>query len=96
VVQAQLDEFTRGVRLQVTQRSLDVHAAQAAMTVAERGLESARENRHVTADRYREGLIPSSELLDAEVGLLRAGLDLTDALAQARLAVAGLERALGK
>ena len=60
------------------------------------GLESARENQHVAADRYREGLIPSSELLDAEVGLLRSGLDLTDALAQARLAAAGLDRALGK
>jgi outer membrane protein len=95
-VQAQLDEFTRGVRLQVTQRSLDAHAAQAALAVAERGRESARENRQVAADRYREGLIPSSELLDAEVGLLRAGLDLTDALAQARLAAAGLDRALGK
>ena len=95
-VQAQLDDFTRGVRLQVTQRALDLKAATAAVAVAERGLESARENQHVAADRYREGLIPSSELLDAEVGLLRSGLDLTDALAQARLAAAGLDRALGK
>ena len=32
-----------------------------------------RESRRVAADRYREGVIPSSELLDAEIALRRAG-----------------------
>jgi outer membrane protein len=95
-IRAQLDDLTRRIRLQVTQRALDLKAAVAAIEVASRSVDSARENQHVAADRYREGLIPSSELLDAEVGLLRAGLDLTDTLAQARLAAAGLDRALGK
>jgi hypothetical protein len=39
---------------------------------------------------------PSSELLDAEVGLLRAGLDRAEALARLRLAVADLDRAVGR
>ena len=34
-----------------------------------------RESRRVAADRYREGVIPSSELLDAELARERAGLD---------------------
>jgi len=95
-IQAQLDDLSQRIRLQVTQRSLDLKAAVAAVAVAERGLDSARENQRVAADRYREGLIASSDLLDAEVALLRAGLTLTDALAQARLAEAGLERAIGR
>jgi outer membrane protein len=95
-IKAQLDDLSRRIRLQVTQRALDLKAAVAAVAVAERSLDSARENRRVVADRYREGLIASSDLLDAEVGLLRAGLDLTEALAEARLAEAGLERALGR
>jgi outer membrane protein len=95
-LRAQLEDLTRRIRLQVTQRTLELEAARAAVAVAERGLEAARENQRVAGDRYREGLIASSELLDAEVGLLRAGVDRTEALAQLRLAAAGLARALGR
>jgi outer membrane protein len=95
-LRAQLEDLTRRIRLQVTQRTLELEAARAAVAVAERGLEAARENQRVAGDRYREGLIASSELLDAEVALLRAGVDRTEALAQLRLAAAGLARALGR
>jgi outer membrane protein TolC len=49
----------------------------------------------VTRDRYREGLVPSSELLDAEVALLRADLDRTSAEVRLRLAEVLLDRAVG-
>ena len=55
-----------------------------------------RENRRVAGDRYREGVIPSSELLDAEVAHERAALARTEALAALRLAAAGLDRAVGR
>jgi outer membrane protein TolC len=42
------------------------------------------------------GVATTTELLDAHVALLQAELDLTRALAAARLAVARLERALGR
>jgi outer membrane protein TolC len=61
-----------------------------------RALVSARENARVAGDRYRAGVIPSSELLDAEVGLLRAGLERTSAQAALRLADAALARAVGR
>ena len=48
------------------------------------------------ADRYREGVIPSSELLDAELAHERAALARTEALAALRLAAAGLDRAVGR
>lgn len=92
----QLEDLERRIRLEVTQRLAELETAGAAVLVAERGLEAARENRRVAADRYREGVIASAELLDAEVALLRAGLDRTEALAQARLAAAGLARAAGR
>ena len=47
-------------------------------------------------DRYREGVIPSSELLDAETALERAELARTEAMASLRLAAAGLDRAVGR
>jgi len=92
---AQLEELDRAIRLEVTQRTLELRTAGARLAVAERSLDSAKENRRVASDRYREGVIPSSELLDAEVALERASLQRTEALALVRLAGAALERAVG-
>ncbi len=91
-----LEDLERHIRLEVTQRQLELSTARQAVAVADRGLDSARENVRVARDRYHEGVIPSSELLDAEVALLRAGLDRANALAQVRLALANLDRALGR
>jgi outer membrane protein len=91
-----LRELDRAIRLEVTQRALELRTAEARLAVAERSLESAKENRKVASDRYREGVIPSSELLDAEVALERSGLQRTEAQALVRLSVAALDRAVGK
>jgi outer membrane protein TolC len=91
----QLVELDRAIRLEVTQRSLELRTAEATLAVAERGLESAAESRRVAADRYREGVIPSSELLDAELAKERAALLRTEAMAAIRLAAAALDRAVG-
>jgi outer membrane protein TolC len=64
--------------------------------VAERTVESAAENVRVSSDRYREGVIASSDRLDAETGLLRAGLERVRALTRQQLATAELERAVGR
>jgi len=91
-----LAELDRALRLEVTAQFLEIETARAAIAVAETAVASAVDNVRVAGDRYREGLIPSSELLDAETALLRAGLDRTTAQARLRLAIAGLERAVGR
>jgi outer membrane protein len=91
-----LEDLERRVRLEVTQRLLELATARQAAAVAGANLDSAHENVRVAHDRYHEGVIPSSELLDAETALLRAGLDRTNALAQVRVALANLERAVGR
>ena len=95
-IRAQLDDLTERVRLQVLSAALEIANAEAAVDVSERAVASARESQRVAAERYREGVILSSELLDAEVALLRAELDLTSSLASQRLAQAALDRAVGK
>ncbi len=94
--EARLDDLDRRIGLEVAARRLDLRTARAAARVAARALGSATESRRVAADRYREGLIPSSELLDAETAHLRAGLEHAEALANVRLAVALLDRAAGR
>jgi outer membrane protein len=92
----QMDDLDRRIRLDVTARFLDVRTARRAVDVASRSLDSAGENRRVSADRYKAGVGLSSDLLDAETGLLHAGLDRTAALARLRLALASLDHATGR
>ncbi len=92
----QLDDLERRIRYEVTERALDLKTAAAAVEVAARNVEAAQESRRESADRYRAGLVPSSELLDAEVALLRAGLDRAEAQAKLRLAQVALDRAVGR
>lgn len=92
----QLEDLKSHLRLEVTSRTLDLRTAQAALTLAGRNLEAARENLRVVRDRYQEGVVSSSELLDAETVLLRAGLDQTSAATQLRVALANLDRAVGR
>jgi outer membrane protein TolC len=95
-LEQQLESIRQNLRLEVTSRLLDLRNARALLEVTERSLESARENLRVASDRYREGVIPSSELLDAETALLRAGLDQTEAATRIQRALARLERAVGR
>jgi outer membrane protein TolC len=92
----QLADVDHRIRLEVTQRVQERRTAGARVALSDRSIVSATENRRVAADRYRAGVIPSSELLDAEVALLRAGLDRTEAQAAVRLADAALLRATGR
>ena len=92
----QLEDLERRVRLDVTARALDLSTRRAALTVAERNFEAARENVRVSQDRYREGLIPASELLDAQSRLLQAGLSRTRSSTQLQQGRANLDRAVGR
>lgn len=95
-LEKRLQDFDQRVALEVKSRRLDLATEIEAVRLAEMALAAAGENQRVASDRYRAGLIPSSQLLDAEVGLLRAGLEKTDALAAALVMRARLERALGQ
>ncbi len=91
-----LEDRERRVRLHVTASALDLRTRRAALQVAERNREAARENVRVSQDRYREGLIPASELLDAESRLLQSGLSRTRSATQLQQARANLDRAVGR
>jgi len=50
----------------------------------------------VVAERFKAGLVTTTEVLDAQQALLLAQFDRTRALANARLANARLDRTLGR
>ena len=91
-----LEDFDSTVEVDVRQRAADLVSAQASIVAAEEAVRSAAEARRVISERFSVGVATSTDALDAQVALLQAELDRTRALANARLAAARLDRALGR
>ena len=95
-VEARITDFDRQAAFEVEARRLDLDSSRAAIAAADQGIRSAVEARRVVGERYRAGVVTSTDVLDAEVAVLQAELDRTRAMAAARLAEARLTRALGR
>jgi outer membrane protein TolC len=91
-----LAEFDSMLGFEVQQRRLDLEAARESTRAATDEVAAASEARRVVAERFRAGLVTTTEVLDAQQALLVAQFDRTRALAGARLAEARLDRALGR
>jgi outer membrane protein TolC len=89
-------EFDTTLDVEVRQRRLDLDSAHAAVASAEDSVRAATEARRVVGDRFGAGVATPTDVLNAQVALLQAGLDRTQALANVRLAEARLDRALGR
>ena len=85
-----------GVMLEVTQSYLGVNQAKERKAVSEQGVKQAEENYRIMNDKFKKGLAPNSELLDAEVALLQAKLNLTQSLVDYELSMARLSKSIGE
>lgn len=85
-----------GVTLEVTQSYLAIQEAQQRKIVSEQGVAQAEENYRIMDGKYKQGFAANSELLDAEVALLQARLNLTQSLVDYELAIAQLTKATGE
>ena len=88
--------WASALAVEVRQRTLDLSSARAQIEAAQEGVRAATEARRVVEERFAAGVATSTELLDAQVALLQAELDRTRSVANARLAFARLDRALGR
>ncbi len=91
-----LAEFDSQLEADVRSRRRDLESAQAAVLAASDAVRSAEEARRVQSERFSAGLATSTDVRDADVAALQAGLDRTRALASVRLAEARLERTVGR
>ena len=85
-----------GITLEVTQSYLNIQKAKERKVVSDQGVSQAEENYRMMDGKYKQGLVANSELLDAEVALLQAKLNLTQSLVDYELAIAQLSRAIGE
>ncbi len=91
-----LADFDRTLDVEVRQRWLDTQSNRAAVTAALDSVTAATEARRVVTERFNAGVATTTDVLDAQVALLQAELDRTQALASVRLADARLNRAVGR
>ena len=89
-------DFDRQLAFEVEQRRLDVDSALAAIAAADVGIRAAQEAQRVVGERFTAGVATNTDVLDAQTDLLQAELDRTRAVAAARLAMARLDRAMGR
>jgi outer membrane protein TolC len=94
--ESRLRDFDSLIEVEVRQRSADLRSAQASIEAAEAGVRAAAGARSVLAERFGAGVATNTDVLDAQVALLQAELDLTRAVANAQLAAARLDRAMGR
>jgi len=81
--------------LEITQSRLSSARAKEKARVAGQAVAQAEENLRVTRERFKQGVALNTEVLDAEVALLQAELNRTQAAIDLALAQAKLEKALG-
>jgi outer membrane protein len=96
VVQARLAEFDSTVALEIRQRLSELESSRAALDAADVAVRAATEARRVVGERFAAGVATSTDVVDAQVAILQAQLDRTQAIASAHLAEARLNRAIGR
>jgi outer membrane protein TolC len=95
-LQDALGQLKDGISLEVAQNYLNFAQAKQRISVAEQTVKQAEENNRVTNDEYKQGLVPNTDVIDAETALLQSKMNYTQTLVDYELAQAGLEKAIGQ
>ncbi len=83
-----------GITLEVTQSYYELLKAKEKIEVAKLTQKQAEENFRVTNEKFKQGMISSSELLDAETALLNAKISLIRAYLDYQIAKENLEKSI--
>lgn len=92
-VESQLKDM---ITLEVQQNYYDLLLTREKIDLSEQNVKQAEENYRITNERFKAGLTPNSELLDAEVALLQAKVGRTEAFIDYELARARFHKSTGK
>jgi outer membrane protein len=95
-VRERLEEFDSVMAVEIRQRVAELNASDAAIAAADAEVLGASDARRVVGNRFSAGVATSTDVVDAQVRVLQAGLDRAQALANTRVAEARLDRALGR
>jgi len=91
-----LEEFDSVMAVEIRQRLAELNASDAAIAAADAEVLAATDARRVVGNRFTAGVATSTDVIDAQVRVLQAGLDRAQSLANTRIAEARLDRAIGR
>lgn len=91
----QLDESREKVELQVNQASFRVTEANKAFARAVKNCERAEENLRTASVGFKAGVIPTSDMLEAQTAWVSAQSEMVDAAIDVRLTQVYLQKSLG-
>jgi outer membrane protein TolC len=80
------------ITLEVTQNYLNINQAKEKISVAQKSMGQAEENYRISSEKFKQGLLLSSEMLDAEVALLQARTNYIQSVVDYEIAKARLDR----
>jgi outer membrane protein TolC len=84
------------ITLEVTQNYLSVKQNKMKIDISEMGVKQAQENMRITSERFKQGIVTSSDVIDVEVALLQAKTSYANSLVDYELAKAKLNKSLGE
>lgn len=92
---ARLEELRQAIRLEIREARENLIVTREAHEAAEARLESATRSFEIVSRKYREGMVPHIEFLDARVTMTRAEVNLIAATFDYHTRYAEYERAIG-
>lgn len=95
IARYQLDDTREKVELQVTQSTYKVNEATKKLTMAEKNMEKAEENLRYANLGFKEGVIPTSNVLEAQTAWLSAQSGKIDAQIDLKMSEIYLNKSMG-
>jgi outer membrane protein TolC len=95
-VQDALAQLKDNITLEVTQNFLSLQEAQEAVSIARVARQQSEESHRIIREKFHLGLVKNSDLLDAEVELLKAQTNYQNAVIDFQLALANMRRSIGE
>lgn len=91
----EIDEAREKIELQVNQEAFKVREAQKKWVAAETNKENAEENLRYAQIGFKEGVIPTTNLMEAQTAWYKAQSDLIDAQIEIRMSHLAFTKAMG-
>lgn len=95
IARYQLEDVKEKVELQVTQSSYKVNEAAKKLAIAEKNMEKAEENLRYATLGFKEGVIPTSNVLEAQTAWLSAQSGKIDAQIDLKMSEIYLNKSMG-
>jgi len=95
VIDHQIEDFDALVGVEIRQRLQDLESSRLAVEASSTAVAAATEARRVAQERFNAGVATNTDVLDAQLAMMEAELEMTRLSAAARLAEARLLRAIG-